>query len=366
MDPSVVLRDGIDKIHMTVREKGHKKYRFPRHIALMYSDRLSKLKFSDRYAQVIHFQKYAHKTWRYLGDDKSTYCLEYFLRLDGMRQMRVFLNCMRLYNFKNGLELYKGRLFDDNVVVPSRSFDLLEFVELVRQEIPKIINDYIEIRKRVFRDIVNSDDLTLDTHQVEIVIEGIGLHTSDVSDTFMDFARCDSFKIYHDHTNTHYLNTTGQRQLKIYQKGIGILRLEATFNNRPQDIVFRWNEHSVEDTVRYIREEIDDLYEHMNIPKDWWKHRKMSREKLIHAFTDTMGLRREGKKNGILDIGLMKTLISIKNWSSNSDNQALTKRLRRKRLIKPVGRGQYVPSENLRIIQELFAKLDRMNGVYEE
>lgn len=357
-----ILREGLDKISFTVREKGRKDYAYPKDVSLMYADRLSKLKFSDRYAVVIHFSKYPWNQWVYQGQSKATYAVEYFLRLDGMRQMRVMLNCMRLYNIKNKLPLSKGLLFDDNVVIPSHIFGLTEFVELVQAELPHFKDDYLELREKVFGDIVTREDLVIDTHQLEVVTEGIGLHTSDVSTTFKDFARCQSFKVYHDHTNTHYLNTAGKKQLKIYQKAVGVLRLEATFNTRPYDFVFNWKKDPVI-ISRQIQAEFEDLLEDMGIPSNWYEIRTVSRDDLVWLFADALSLR---DQSDIIRFDLMKTLLVITSWSSNRNNRNLTRQLVRKKLLEPYARGKYRPTENLQVIQELFNKLDRMESLHKD
>ncbi len=360
----VYLRHGLDKIMFTIRDKSVREYKYPKDVAMMYDDRLAKLKFSDRFAQVIHFSKYPHFSWKYQGETKSTYAVEYFLRLDGMRQMRVFVNCQRLYNVENGLPLYDKRLFDDNVIIPSHIYSMEEFVDLVQWQLPILKGDYIKIRKEVFGDELLFHDIIVDTHQVEVVTEGIGLHTSDVSSTFQDFARCDSFKVYHNQTNTHYLNTTGHRQLKIYQKGIGILRLEATFNVRPGDIVFNWIEPQ-EVVVRQIEAEMEDLYDDMNIPMKWYDCLKINKDKLIWIIANALNLREKGKKDGAVQSDLMKVLLTIRSWNSNKNLSELTRRLVRKKLLRPIGKARYVPTENLRLIQELFNKLETVEGIYE-
>jgi hypothetical protein len=370
------LREGIDKVFLTVREKKHTKHPYPRDVSLMYADRLVKLKFSDRYAFAISFSKYPWSQWSYQGQSKATYAVEYFLRLDGMRQLRVMLNAMRLYNIRKKLPLYKGGLlFDDNVVVPSQPFVLSEFVEMIKEIIPELKQDYVQMRKDVFNDDVHINELVVDTHQIEVVQEGIGLHTSDVSSTFRDLARCQSIKVFHEQTNTHYFNMPGRRQLKIYQKGIGILRMEATFNTHPKDIIYDWQQDTMH-TVRSIQAEFDDLLEDLNLPKSWYKVHTVSRDKLLWLIANSLNIRKymmitdkDGKekwvKSDIIDIDLMKILLTITAWSSKRVNRNMTNMLVRKKLIKAVGRGKYIPTENLRMIQELFNKLDRMK-VYEE
>lgn len=358
----VLVREGIDKVMLTIREKKHHKYPFPKDVSLMYADRLKRLKFADRYAYVISFSKHPWSSWKYQGEDRFSFASEYFLRLDGMRQLRVLLNCMRLYNIKNELPLYKsGILFDDNVVIPSHLFSLSEFVDLMKKEIEEIKSDYIQMREVVFGDTVFRDQLVVDTHQVEVVQEGIGLDTFDVSQTFKDFARCQSIKVFHNQTNTHYFNLPGRRQLKIYQKGIGIMRLEATFNVHPKDVIHNWS-GDTDHIVRSIQAEIDDLLEDMNIQKQWWITHSIEKDKLVWLMANALKLTDPTTKE--VWVPLMKRLLCLKDWDSRRENRLQTQMLKRKKLIEPVMRGKYVPTENLLMIQELFNKLDRMK-VYE-
>lgn len=231
---------------------------------------------------------------------------------------------------------------------------------MLKAEIDEVKKDYVEMRRIVFNDHVFLDQLAVSFHQVEIVQEGIGLHTSDVSQTFKDLARCQSIKVHHSQTNTHYFNIPGRRQLKIYQKGIGILRMEATFNSEVRDVLLELREPT-DHIVRVVMAELEDLLQDMNLPVHWWKVHTIERDKLVWLFANALRLTDEAQR---VDVNLMKSLLTSKDWDSNRFNEALTKRLRRKKLIEPVMRGKYVPTENLLMIQELFNKLDRLQ-VYE-
>lgn len=357
----VILREGIDKVMLTLSHKSKKEYPYPKDIALMYSDRLRRLKFSDRYSMTIEFNKYCHDSWKYADEVHYSWGATMLLRLDGLRQMRVLLNCMRMYNLENELPLYDKRLHDDNVVIPDRVFHMGEFIDLMKREVPKLINEYCELRQLVFNDLIEPKDVEVNTHQIELVTEGIGLHTSDVEQTFKDHVRCDSFKVYHNESNTHYFNTSNKRQLKMYQKGVGILRLEATLNRRVDDIVFNWNEHTWL-ICESLDQELRDLMESMNIPNDWWKKRKMSLETLYFVFADALGIYKEGN---VVDVDTMKVLVNSTNFSSKMFTRKDRQKLMRKKLLRHLKHGTYVPSDRLLGIQQLFSKLERVGDTFE-
>ena len=357
----MVLRSGLDKIMFTVRESQFKNYPYPKDIALMYQDRLKRLVFSDRTAFCIQLDKYPHKTWKYLDETKSTFAVEYFLRLDGMRQMRVFMNCMRLFNVKNDLEPSPKALWDDNFVDPDHIFVLASFVEMVKNELEIIKQDYIDFRKDVFNETILPIDVTIDTHTLEVVREGLGLHTSDVTHTFQDFPSCDSVKVYHNETNTHYFNTSAKRQIKFYNKGIGVLRMEATFNYRPSDIVLKWVAPTP-DIVQSIEMEVDNLLFDLNIPNDWYDQFNIKREHFIFLIANALNLRDPPERDpdtgeiireGDVQTWLMRYLLTSKSFQSTDDKRVLFQKLKRRRLIRPVTKGKWVATERLRLIQNL-------------
>lgn len=352
------LREGLDKVMLTIREKVFepKKYPYPKHIADLYVDRLQKLKFSDRYADTLFYTKYKWQTSTRNGVEKSTWGVQYWLRLDGMRQMRVMLNLQRLYNIFNNLEVYDKRLFDDNVVVPSVDYYLEEFVEIVQKQIYEIVNDYIALRKKVFNDVITYDDITVDTHQVEMIREGLGLHTSDVSQTFKEHSRADTITVYHDQVQTHYLTTSYRRQLKMYQKGVGIVRLEATYNERPQDIVWGWQKDDMVHIANSLRREFDRLMRHVGIPDNWWKPRVMKKKTFLWSLADIINLRDPSTKEVLSE--LLLVLLSLNSWKSdprNEDFRLMTRRLVRKGLLKHSGRrGVYIPTDRLMFIKDIY------------
>lgn len=354
-----ILRTGIDKITLTVRTGDMQEWPYPKRVAEFYKTQLKRLKFSDRYAMVIEFNSYPHDKKR---DDPSswTWGLTYFLRLDGMRQMRVLMNCQRIYNIINQLPMYDKRLHDDNVVIPSHQFSLTEFVDLVKRELETLKRNYVKIRKEVFGQSIDPNDVIIDTHQAEIITEGIGMHTNDVSQTFKDYARCDSMKVYHNQTQTMYFNSSDKHQLKIYQKGVGILRLEATLNQRVDDIVLGWKEDSWMITES-IEQELTTLLNRMGVPRDWWEKRRMSKDSLLWTLADALGLEDE---QGNVDAQLMNVLVTSDSFQSKYETRNLVRRLRRKKLLKPLYRGIYVPTERLRLIQELVRKLDAMKELW--
>ncbi len=373
----VSLREGLDRIVLTVRTKDVlTTYKYCQRTANSYFDVLTKLKFSDRHANVILFPKYPWQTWERDGVRTTTYALKYYLRIDGFRQMRVFLNCQRLYNIIHKLEVYDQRLFDDNVVIPTVNYYLEEFVEMVQDIFLEIKLDYIKHRKVVFGDIIMPDDVVIDIHQLEVVREGIGLHTSDVSETFKRHSRADSITVYHDQVNTHYFNTNYKRQLKMYQKGVGILRMEATFNERAIDVA--WNfAGPITQIADSIRVEFDKLLMHMNIPSEWWKSRNMAKKTFIWFIADAINMRslKRAGEPSVLFHGLMQVLLEMKSWSnkihdSNEDKplpskdfNTLTKWLKRKGLIKSTGmRGSWVPTERLVFLQEIYQRFCETEG----
>lgn len=373
------LREGLDKIMFTIMpKKGDKrlKYRYCKSTETKHFDSITKLKFGDRYANVILFERYPWQTWEREGVRKSTFGVRYFLRIDGFRQMRILLNCQRMYNILNKLEVYDKRLFDDNVVVPSEAYYLEEFIEIVQDRIHEFMSDYIRYRNEIFGDELTNDDLVLYTHQVEMVREGVGLHTSDVSELFKRHSRADSITVYHDQVNTHYFNTHAKRQLKMYQKGVGILRLEATFNDRPHDVVWNWSGPSTH-IADSLRSEFDRLLLTMNIPEEWWKTRIMSRDKFIWSLADAIGLRTRKKHNEPSEImdGLMKVLLHNNSWSQNPHDQdrsdyvrseefeRLTRWLKRKGLIKTSGnRGVWLPTDRLIFIRDIYQRICKTEG----
>ncbi len=376
------LREGLDKLMFTIRTKDvMTTYKYCKIAEHSYFPSLTKLKFGDRYANVILFNRYKWQTWEKEGIEKTTYGLNYFLRIDGFRQMRVFMNCQRLYNIINDLEVYDKRLFDDNVVIPSVGFYLEEFIDIVKDTLLEVVEDYIKYRKVVFDDDIIRDDIVIDTHQVEMVREGIGLHTSDVSETFKKYSQADTITVFHNQANVHYFNTNFKRQLKMYQKGAGILRLEATFNERAKDVVWNWSGPTtfIADSLRV---EFDKLLRHMDIPTEWWKPRIMAKKTFIWFMADIIKLT-SLKKSQIKDTpaervvhaDLMQVLLHMKSWDKDiekikddklqqsKDFNALTRWLRRKGLIKSTGvRSQWVPTERLVFLQEIYQRFCETEG----
>ncbi len=367
------LREGLDKLMMTVRPKDRTiTHPYCQLTAKKYGDLITKLKFQDRYANTILFEKYPWQTWEKEGITKSTYGLQYFLRIDGFRQMRVIINCQRLYNIFNNLEVYDKRLFDDNVVVPTVGYHLEEFIELVQKMTSEIVQDYIALRHEVFGNVVTPADLAVDTHQVEMVREGLGLHTSDLSETFRKHSRAETITVHHSQTNTHYMNTSARRQLKMYQKGVGIVRLEATFNERPKDLVWDWSGEPTQ-IADSLREEFDGLLKHMGIPLNWWKPRVMEKRKFVWALADAINLRsrrktlRDGtvEPSKVMD-GVLQGLLSQISWEmdpNNEDFKTLTRRLKRKGLLKHSGaRGIYIPTDRLIFLKDIYARFCETEG----
>lgn len=353
------LREGLDKVMLTVREKNFdpKRYKYDKHIANMFADRLTSIKFGDRYADTIKYEKYKWQTWKHDNIEKSSFGVQYFLRIDGMRQMRVLLNCQRLYNIFNNLEIYDKRLFDDNVVIPSVNYYLEEFIEIVQRVIYEAVNDYIALRKKVFNQTVTFPELTVDTHQIEMVREGIGLHTSDLSHAFKQYSRADTITVFHNQTNTHYLNTNYRRQLKMYQKGVGIIRLEATYNDRPQDLVFNWSSSQIHDIARSLRRSFDKLLQHMGIPDNWWESRVMKKQTFVYSLAEAINLRSKKEKDTPSEVltDLMLILLVANSWNSTKDNQIMTRWLKRKGLLKHSGRrGIYIPTDRLMFLKDIF------------
>ncbi len=369
------LREGLDKLMFTVREDDkYDEYPYRREIALKYGDRIQRLKFDKRWGDTIFLEKYPWQSWKYLGEYKHTYALHYFLRIDGLRQMRVVLNCQRLYNIQNNLDLYDKRLFDDNVVLPNVPFVLSEFIEMVQHELVKIKEDYIKLRLEIFGDTVILPDIVVDTHQIEMVQEAIGVHTSDLSTYFRNLSSSDHITVYHEQTNTHYLMTTAKRQLKMYQKGVGICRLEMTINTRPYDIVWNWQNADTDHIVRSLQAEFDDVLTEMRIPVDWYKIRVMSKNKFVWALADAIGLRKKDKEpevkddpdhdfdNGTVQWQLMKVLLSLSSWRSVKDTETMTRYLVRKNLLRRVERGKCVPTDRLLFLQDLYQKIEKSEG----
>ncbi len=362
----VFLREGLDKIMLTVREDDidGTEYPYSQDIAMKFADRIVRLKFRNRFGNTIFMEKYPWQSWKYLGHRKHTYAVQYYMRIDGFRQMRVSINCQRLYNIQNNLMLYDKRLFDDNVVLPSVPYTLHEFVSMVKKEISLIKEDYVRLRKEIFGQDIPLDTVVVDTHQIEMVQEGIGVHTSDLSDTFRKFSTANTIVVYHEQTNTHYFNQSSKRQLKMYQKGVSICRLEATVNYRPSDIVWAWQDGAVEHITRSLQAEFDEVMKDSGIPVDWYKIRKMSSDKFAWSLADAIGLRNPNNPDDDSDNGevldqLMKVLLHINSWKSTRDTEKMTRRLRRKGLIEPMSRGMYVPTKRLLFLQELNDRLKR-------
>ena len=357
---NLLLRDGIDKMMLTVRPERFSEHDYPKDIARLWKDRISKLKFGKKWNMVINFYKHPWQTYKNFDAEKVSYGIHYMVRLNGMRQMRVMLNMMRYYNVVHDLELWKGRLHDDNVVVPGRIFDMTEFVDLMIAEdglIRQMKEDYCEIRKVVFGDTLTPDMIVVDTHQMEVVMEAIGAHVSDVTETFAEHARCETMVRYFDETATVYLNTPNKDQLKVYQKGVGLMRVEATFNS-PQNAVMGWDSDNWMITES-IKQHFAQLLVRNNIPLNFWEKREMKRDTLLWLFADVLKLYTESKK---IDTDLMKMLIELKSWNGTTSNKRTTERLRNKRLIKMVGKGKYVATPRLTAIQELFRNFDRIEA----
>ncbi len=363
------LREGLDKVMLTVRHKSLDDFPYRKDIAKKYADRITRLKFGDRWGNAILFESHPWQTIERHGKFHTSYATKYLLRIDGMRQMRVLLNCQRLYNIQNNLKLYDKRLFDDNVVVPTVKYSMHEFVEMVQKEIRVIMDDYIALRKEVFKEDIIIPDLIVDTHQIEMVQEAIGVHTSDLSESFKRHSRAETITIYHEGTNTHYFKTSARRQLKMYQKGTGICRLEATFNERPGDIVWDWQPGSSERIAESLHTEFITLLSQMDIPWDWHTVRVMEKNTFIWKLADAIGLREKPKKDdeGPPEVlaDLMKVLLNIKSWKSDSKNEdhtALTRRLRNKGLIVSSVYGTYVPTKRLMFLQEIYQTICETEG----
>jgi hypothetical protein len=355
----VVVRSGLDKVVFTVLDKRRLKHSSNPTVKLKYSDRLTKLKFQDRYAYCILFEKYPHRTWKYQGQEKSTYGVEYFMRIDGLRQMRVMVNCMRMFNIRHDLKPTPKALFDDNVVDPDVTFVMASFVRIVQELIQEFIDDYIELRKTVFDEEIIRENVEVFTHSMEVVREGLGLHTSDIGYTFQDFPLCDSVKVYHNTTNTHYFNTSGSRQLKFYNKALGVLRMEATFHNYTKDIVLNWQGHPAT-IAQSIEMEVDELLADMQIPMNWYEAFQIRTVNLIWLIANALDIRREGSDE--LDIDLMKVLLTSKSINSTRENRNTIRKLVRKRLVKGQMRGKYVPTERLAMMQRLYNIVRRTEG----
>lgn len=354
----MILRNGIDKIMLTVRPVGMgANHPFPKRIYERYRafDRVLKLKFGDAWAQVIGLHKYE---WQ-----PDSYAIDYMVRLNADRQMRVLVNLMRYYNIRNCLPIWNQRLHDDNVVIPSHHFELYEFVDLMKELRCEILNDYRTIRATIFND--EPGELTIDVHQIEVVTEAVGIHLADVLDNFTKFARADSVVRYYNQTATVYLNTTSRRQLKIYQKGVGLLRMEMTVNMRASDVTTNF-EADTEIIVDSIEREIGYMLTDMNIPRDWWTMRSMNLDTLAWLWADCYELRCE---DGSPDTELMKVLLTMNSWSSNKENRVLTQRLKRKGLICHAPRSKrtfWLPTERLKQLQLLFDKLERTKGLWDD
>ncbi len=366
------LREGLDKVLLTIRSKHYTQYPYDHDVANKYADRITKLKFSDRYGNVISYDKYPWQTSKYADVERTTYGVNYFLRIDGMRQMRININCQRLYNVFNGLKVYDKRLHDDNVVVPHVRYTLEEFVNIVRRICHEVANDYIELRKVVFGDVITYEDLVIDTHQIEMVQEGIGVHVSDVFSTFREFSRADTITRYYTESGTTYMNTDTKRQLKMYQKGTGLLRVEATFNERPQDLVWNWSDN-VTRITESLQKEYQDLLIHMGIPAAWWKPRQMGKKKFVWCLADAINLRTPKKKledgttqPSIVMDEMMLVLLTSSSFGPLKDNHPWTnimRRFRRKGLVKPSGvRGQYIPTDRLNYLQNIFRSYCELEG----
>lgn len=351
------LRDGIDKVMLTVRPKDLSfSYSFPKGVFERYraNGNVVQLKFNDRWSRVIKMSKY---------DWQGEPAIVYMQRLDQFRQCRVLVNLMRFYNIQNELDYYTKALFDNNVVIPSRMFDTSEFVVLMKQLLPEIMQDYCTIRDFVFGDPVTVDTLTVDTHQIEMVQEGIGMHTSDIAHVFTDHAKCESVVRYFDHTQTLYLNTaTRKNQLKIYQKGVGIMRLEATLNNRPNDVVCEWQAPSTVIAQR-LNESFAGILSDMQIPIDWWRGREMELDTIIYLFADMLALTDE---EGKTDTDLMKVLLSSSVYKYKDLDKNLVQRLVRKKLITRSSYGVYVPTKRLIELQDLFRRIKRSKELFKD
>ena len=354
----MILRDGMDKIMMTVRAEHYEEFPYPKDIARLWHDRISKLKFGKTWNMVINFYKHPWQTYKQFDEEKTSYGLHYMIRLNGMRQMRVMVNMMRYYNVVHGLELWKGRLHDDNVVLPGRLFDMTEFVDLMIADdglINQMKKDYCKIRRVVFDDRLTPDTVVVDTHQMEIVTEAIGTHVSDIPKSFIDHSRCETIVRYFDETATVYLNTPDRDQVKVYQKGVGVMRVEATLNS-PRNVVMEWSADNWMITES-IKQHFAQLLVRNNIPLNFWEKREMKKETLLWLFADMLKLYTESKS---VDVDLMKTLSELKSWNGTTDNKRTTERLRRKRLIKLVRKGKYVATPRLTAIQEVFKNFDRI------
>lgn len=349
------LRDGIDKIMLTIRPKDLSlSYKTPELVAQRYkvNGNKSTLKFSDGFSSVIVLEKY-------LWQGKPS--IKYALRLNQFRQCRVYVNLMRYYNVKNDLDFYTMALFDNNVVVPSRMFDTMEFVDIMKELIKEITLDYIMIRDYVFNDVITIPEITIDTHQLEFVNEAIGCHVNDLADVFLKYSKVDSVVRFFNHTQTIYLNDHRKQQLKIYQKGVGIMRLEMTFNDRVQDTICDWNAPTIVIADR-LRDRYDRTLKKIGIPSEWWEQRNMSLESFVRVLSEALKLTSIEEVNAS-SVDLMKVLLTSTSFKYSDMNKNLIQKLVRKRLIQQQSYGYYEPTDRLKELQMIYNRLKRMEEI---
>lgn len=347
------LRDGIDKIMLTVRPKDLSiSYSYPKLCADRYkaNGNLTALKFSDRFSSTITIIKH-------LWEDKPA--IRYEQRLDGFRQCRVYVNLMRYYNIVNGLPFYTHALFDNNVVIPSRMFDTTEFVQLMLEDIiPQIIDDYILFRDFIFDDHISRNEIEIDTHQLEFVNEAIGVHVNDIAETFIKYSKVESMIRYFSQTQTIYFNDQRKQQLKVYQKGAGIMRLEMTFNDRINDTLCEWKA-----PAQMIRDRLQERFDkqliQMGIPAVWWELREMSLSSFIETVAELTGLYYidDVTKDGV---ELMRVLLTSTCFKYSEMNKNLVQKLVRKKLIQRQSYGVYEPTARLKELQLLYERLKRV------
>ncbi len=349
-------RFGFDRIMLTVRKDGDfKKKKFPKIVAMKFGDRTGRLKFADRSAETVRFTKYPDNSIkgqaeRFNGDvEEPTPAVAYNIRLDGFRQMRVFLNCQRLYNYQHGLEPHKQRLYDDNVIDAKESYCLQEFMDMVRAELPGFKRDYCYLRREVFGDEVHECDVVIDTHVVEVVQE---VHADLIEyEELLKNIKCKDITVYRNQTQTTYLNLPGRNQIKLYQKALGLLRMEYSLNFRPNDVTMSWQSDDLDSryrTVFSIEYELKRLLSHAGLPENWYDYTRTRRSDKLD-FVGSWAAAYDISKDQMLN------LLGLRYWVSRKDNRNMTRKLVRCGLLfGTFNRAVYAPTARMDHIRMLY------------
>lgn len=332
----VRVRRGIDKVLITVIPDKFVDVKYKREIALTHNDRYKRLRFGKRdWGGSLHYP---------LGSWDDTPLINYFVPLKGNLRVMAIINLMRYYNFSNGLDSpRKVSLWDNNIVDPSEHFDMTWFYEALKYLRDKILKDAQELVRYTFDGEYELINPKITVQQIEVCEEAIGLDIIDIKQVYR-YTKSNKIEKWSNSTGTVYLNGGYKEQVKFYQKGIGVLRCEFCLNDN--SICMDLTEGT---DIRFsIEHAIYNLCERIGMPRKWWEIvRFPEKEELWQLLSSTLGV----------PINLLKRIVSLGVWESNTFQETTTRKLLRRKLIVKEKRGRYVPSKKLLMFAQMLDTL---------